>query len=391
MVEDIHRPLQQDSKSPGGVSAFSGTTARTSRSAQELVELSSEDMLDALPDLSSASDKILSYLMPPEISETTIASITNQLQKKDSRTNKNLRRLGNTFQVQRDIFGGESYIDPNAALRVFLGMRNASDNRAGVWRPDPLLQKANLAVLAPSVLSYPWQNQNDQFIEVLEQSFPLPFMTGFSPPDTLAPGFSALSMQTLQLALEIRTQYVIILLTRLLGQPNFDSDVVLQEVFYQDTKNLKGWDFVSLRSEDMTKELQQTILSRLQHLRQAFTETSLTSFEGRAASIEQLKTTFPWQDFVRQAIIWINLRLHEIEAQVISSGGPEGIAQALNDEIQRKRLAQKSIVDGSTTVDDDDAQIELNYEAPSDTTSEQQQVLLRKPTKANAFKLGQFK
>ncbi|KAK4691784.1 hypothetical protein P7C71_g5292, partial [Lecanoromycetidae sp. Uapishka_2] len=199
------QPTEQPSKSPGGASAFSGTTARTSLSARELSDISSEELLDALPDLAAASNKMLALLVPSPLSEASVKGIVDQLRTKDSRANKNLRRLCSSFQVQKDIFGSESYISQRRTLRVLLGTKQTSDLGAAQWGPEALLHKANLAVLASDILSHSMQEQADQIVEELEQAFPSSFLEGFVQSETPTTESSALSLETLRLAIEIRT------------------------------------------------------------------------------------------------------------------------------------------------------------------------------------------
>lgn len=384
--ENLPQPNPQTSKSPGGVSAFSGTTARTSLSAQDSADLDSESMLDALPDLVEAADKLLGFLIPAEFSEASLANMMTQLHTKGSRESRNWRRLGNTFQAHRDLYGSDNYINPLGALRILLGTKRVSESNSGPWRPDPLLQKANLAVLASSILSQPWQEQADQFIEEFEQIFPRSFTEALVSSDTLMPGTSALAVETFQYALEVRTQCTIMLLARVSGQPNFDWDVVMQQTFFRDEKILKGWGITGLRSEDLTKEVQFSIVTRVEQLREAFE----ASPEDPSAAVERLRTTFPWTTFVSQTIGWISLRSNEVDAQITSSGGTEATCQGLDDEIQRNRLAKASINDNDH---DESPELELNYEPPSEashTTSEQQDVPIRSSW-TKTLNLGQFR
>lgn len=328
--------------------------------------MSSEEMLDALPDLADVSNKILAFLVPSPLSEASVMGVIAQLQTKDSRANKNLRRLGSTFQIQKDIYGGESYINPRGVLRELLGIKQISDLDAAQWRPDAVLQKANLAVLVSIILSHSVQEQDDQVVEELEQAFPISFLEGFVESEIPKIGSSALTFETLRLALEVRTQYAIHSLARHAGQRNFDFDDVLHQVFYKNGINLKGWTVLGLRAEDLTEKAQLDILERLKELRNAFAASS----EDPIASIEELKKDYPWATFIQETMAWIGQRLNEIEMQIDLLGGIGDIHLNLSNEIQTRRLA------ASTINDDDDVspQLILNYDPPSEaslTTSDQ--------------------
>lgn len=349
--------------------------------------MNSEEMLDALPDLADASNKILSFLVRGPLSEAVVADIVTELQIKSSRANKNLRRLGSTFQVQKDIYGGDSYINPRGALRILLGTKTLSDIEAAQWRPDVLLQKANLAVLASSVLSHPVQEKDDQIIEELEQAFPISFLEGFVQSEVPTTGSSALLLETFRLAIEIRTQYAIRSLARHAGRRNFDSDEILRQVFYKNDHSLKGWAVFGLRAEDLKESFQDAVLQRLEGLRDAFAD----AVRNPMASIDDLKSDYPWATFTQQTIAWIGHRLSEINKEVELHGSAEEIHENLSNEIQRRRLAEPIIGDHG----DDDAspQLVLDYELPSEVplTISNQHENSRLAARTKALKISHFR
>lgn len=380
MGQNLPHGSLQTSKSPGGGSAFSGTTVRTSLPVQDSADSNVVGMLDALPDLSEAADKLLGCLVPSGISEAKITSQMTKLHTKGTIESVNWRRHGNAFQAQRELYGSDSYINPSAALKTLIGKKQSSEATSGPWRPDALFQKANLAVLASSIFTRPWQEQGDQFIEELEQAFPKYFTEALASFVTLMPGHSTLIVETFQFALEVRTQYAITLLDRYSAQPNFDSDVVLHQVFYKNKDVLKGWSVPGIQSEDLTNEYEDAILKRLAQLRAAFTDFS----ESAIAGTERLRTTFPWNSFVHDTVAWISKRMKEIEAQIVASGGNQAICESLSNEVQRLRSTRPSM-----NYDD----LVLNYEPPSealDTASEHQNVT-SKAVPVKVLNMGQFK
>lgn len=377
---------QAHSKSPGGISVFSGTTARTSRSAQELSLLSSEDMMDAFEDLTRYSDKLLGFLIPSEISEASVTALMAQLQTKGSRANKSLTRLVTMFSVQRDRYGSDSYIPHEEILRTLLGKRHISDREIGQWRPDALLQKANLAALAFSILSRPWQNRDSHLVEELEHVFPMPFALGYVAPENMQVCYSVLQRETFELALELRTQYAITLLAHHATRPNFDSDVILQQLFYKDAHKLRGWSVLGLQSGELTEKFQEAIVSRLEAIRGAFNTFSENAFK----SVELLGISFPWVSLIPRAVRWVSQRLAELESQISANGGFDGIFKALVDEIQRTNL-NNSFSKGDAN-DDRIPQIVLDYDVPSEASNalpEPQNK--RKSATSSILKLGQFK
>lgn len=393
-VEDAgadQQPAQQTFKSPGSLSAFSGTTARISLPAQELTEISPEDLLDTLSDLSDASDKLLSFVIPTEISETSVSRTMAQLQKKDTRENKKLQRLSDIFERQRKEYGGDSYINVGETLRRLLGRKAGPiDEQTASWRPDALLQKANLALLVSRMLTIVGRDQNDQFLEDIAGTFPRPFAQGLGRPESLTPECSALTDATFQVALQVRTQEAIMLLARHVEKINFDPDTALLQLFY-DTNNLKGWAVAGLRTEELRREFRDTILGRVEQLREAFGASVSTSSDGQSSGIESLLTKFPWTTFARQLVAWAGQRLTEIEIQTTTYGGAQAICQGLIDIIQSGRLGQSLKSDGADS-ESDGSEVRLEYDTPSESraTSELQDTSTR-PAKADELNLAQFR
>ncbi len=361
--KNIQRRSVYENKSPGDVSIFSGTTARTSRSAQELLGLNAEDMLDALPDLSDASDKLLRLLAPTDTPNAAIGLVRSDLKDPESRTSKNMRRLCNSFRIPRDFYGSSLYIRSPAVLRTLLRGNRTAATTYGPWRPDPLLQKANLCSLLLTVLGSSQKFDSDQAIEELEPVFPASFLHSFVTPKFLISyaGSSALRDDTLKLGLELRTQYAIVLLTGHIGEANFDPDTILFEVFYQERNRLRGWDFVGSSNEELPKALEDMIKHRLDLIRKHFFEEPQASDLGKLVDIERLKADFSWDDFVIGVVAWSKARLDELQRQinVFDGDGAEKIKIALDLKIQ-------DILKTNSVIDESGPEVVLDDESPSE-------------------------
>ena len=387
-AEAGQRFAQQNYKSPGGLSAFSGTTARTSFPTQELTELNPEDILDTLPDLSDTTDRFLSFVIPTELSEVSVATTIVQLQNKDSRENKKLRRLGDIFERQRKEYGGDSYINVGNTLRRLLGGKTVPiDEQTASWRPDALLQKANLAILVSRILSSEEQDQKEHFLEDTAGNFPQPFAQRLRHPESLTPECSALTETTFRLALELRTQEAIMLLAHHVGKINFDPDTALLQMFY-DANDLKGWAVPGLRAVELRKEAKDMILRRVEQLRGAFRSTTL---DGQSSAVESLQESFPWTIFVQQMVAWAGQRLVEIEIQTTTYGGAQAICQRLSNMIQSGMLG-RSLESGDVDYENDGHKLPLVFDTlfESRGTSEQQDTSVI-PARANELNLAQFR
>ena len=390
------RHTEQNYKSPAGLSAFSGTTARTSLPAQGLTGLSSEDMLDTLPDLLEASEKLLSFVIPTEVSEASVMKTMAELQTSNTRAHKKFKRLGDTFERQRKEYGGDSYIDVTETLRRFLGKKvGPIDEQTATWRPDALLQKANLAILISRMLSVAEQDVNNQFLEDLAGTFPRPFAQRLGLSESLTPECSALAEATFQLALEVRTQEAIILLARHVGKINFDPDAALMQVFFHDANTLKGWTVPGLRMADLGREAKDAILERVKQLGEAFSLNIPTSSDGQSFGVESLRVKYPWAGFAQKTISWAGQRLTEIEIQTMTYGGVQAICKGLVDVIQSGSLghsSEREDIDDESDSPERLLDVRLDYATPSESraTSEQQDASIGRSI-AKEFNLQQFR
>ncbi len=366
----IQRRNLLNDKSPSIVSVFSGTTARTSRSAQELLSPDPVDMLDALEDLSDASDKLLRLLALPDTSNAAIDSMRRDLKDPESRMSKNLRRLCKSFLASRDLYGSNLYIHIPTVLRALLGGERTASITYGPWRPDPLLQKANICTLLLTVFESSQKLDGKQAIEELEQDFPISFLHSFVSPELLSAhaGSSALKEDTFNLGLELRTQYAIILLTRYIGRPNFDPDAILLQVFYQEKNRLRGWDVVGLRAEELPKGFEDMIQHRLNLIRKYFSEEPQASQLGELVDIERVKAQFSWDDFVAEVVAWSSARLDELQRQINvgNGGGAENIKRTLELRVRNTLIANPASKGDATNVDESGPEVELNYDLPSE-------------------------
>ncbi|KAL9009190.1 MAG: hypothetical protein Q9173_005757, partial [Seirophora scorigena] len=322
----IRQPSAQPTKSPGGTSTFSGTTARISGSGHDLSATRAEDMIDALPDLFHASNKILDLVMPEELSESSVQIIKDQHSDLKSKQTRHLRRFVPNFQAQREVYGGDRFIDVPATVRAVLGVSKVNDVRPGPWRVDPVLYHANLASLITALVA---QNGEDdeQLMNRLDEAFPQAFVRFFVDDvtvDKVADG-SALLRQSFELALEIRSRFFIDSARRLLNDSGLDPDELLGQVFYTERDMLKGWNVAGLRSDDINRNegFRMSIINRLDQLREAFSE------EIRPVDLDHLDQAVPYIRLSTVLLQWSRLRLREIGLQMQGFNGVAGILRAV--------------------------------------------------------------
>ncbi|KAL8822498.1 MAG: hypothetical protein Q9191_006768 [Dirinaria sp. TL-2023a] len=330
-----------DQSTPG---ALSGTTARTSIAKQALKDSNVQDMLDTLPDLSAAADKVAQWLIPEEVTEEVVASMRQDLLYPDSRLSKNVKRLSSVLQAQKGIYGDsiEDYISTQSVLTALLGSPEADDSDEP-WYPNPMLHKANISTFLVIVTRSWGEAFNNDHLDFLEKFFPSPFLSRAS------------TIEDFSAAVDVRTQHFIMLLTRYSDVPNFDPDIILQQAFYvsNSASPLKGWSAPGLKENDLNQEYQALIVRRMTDIRSHFSD-------GRAVH-RPLKAAFPWNAFVTKMIAWSKSRLDEIDTLIQTHGGVEAIVEALSGEVQ-SRVASGALDlarNGTSPV------VELSYPSPS--------------------------
>ena len=346
LEQSAHHGLELvDSAVQGAPGTLSASTARTSIPMQEFKNSTVQDMLDTLPDLCHAADKILQWLLPEEISEDTVASMREDLQYPDSRLSKIVKRLSNVLQAQKGIYGDQidNYIFTGPVLKALLGSDEDADSDEP-WHPNPMIHKANLATFLVIITRSWGEKFNNDHFDFLERVFPSPFLSHSS------------NIEDLSMAVEVRTQHFIMLLTRYSDVPNFDPDLILQQAFYVRTSatTLKAWSAPGLKEEDLVQEYQALIIRRLAEVRRHFAN-------GRAV-YQSLKTAFPWNAFVTKIISWSKGRRDDIENVIDTHGGVDAIVGALGEEVQTRASsgALNLARDGTSPL------VELNYPSPSE-------------------------
>lgn len=328
------RDSGQTLKSTGRVSEFSGTTVRTSDSGQELSREIAEEMMYNLDDLSDASDKVLRQLLPESLSESSFLDRMTRFSNARARETKQLDRYSSTFQDYRNIYGDALFVDVPTTVRNTVGLPKQRSLQPRPWRPDPVFYKANLATFVRRLVSQVNDNVEGT-IEAIDRDFPRPFVQQFVDETKLndtADG-SALLKETFRLALEIRTRSFIESAKRLIHVPKFHPTTLLQQIFFKDGNMLNGWDVSGMRSQDLLKnqELRDTIIARLNLLRQTFPET-----ESPYIDLDILDRDFPFSPLLARLGQWSQLRLDEVESQMKRLKGARGIADAVQSALNRE-------------------------------------------------------
>lgn len=343
------------------LSAISGTTARTSHSAQELADLVADDMLDALPDLVDASDKVLKVVLlhqVAEVSDEQVETRIRTLQNPTSTASNKLSRQLPGYREQKAVYGNELYINQSIALRAMLGVRRPAEVGDGPWRPDDVFYKANLANLAFDVLALRG-NVKQPFLEKMERDFPAPFLSQLSTMrhTSHTAGASSLVRETFETALCLRVQLFLSMMKHApnFDAPNFDPDHVLHQLFLEDDKTMRGWDIDGLRTVDLSNQQIKEMVIRVDSIREHFSHEPRSQRFDKVVNIPALESQYPWSECVVKLLLWARQRANEIEAHLASLGGVDGLQEALGAELQNRKDV------GSKLTDEDAGTVFLDY------------------------------
>ena len=371
--------------SPRRTSNISGTTVRTSNSAQDLVDVDPEDILDNLPDLYEASCNLLDLCCPSQASQSGIKKLLQSLEDSSRRPRKNLEKSKKKFRAALSAFTTERYISLSFVLRKLLGSKQLEGLNNGIWRPDDLFYQANLASTIESLVSYdPSTAASSSPLEKLDRDFPERFLGSFrGPSQIVSPGSSLLSSQSFEVGLDLRTQFTIWTLISCSGNPSFDPDEVIKQSFKDpDSLDSRGWHVEGLHYDQLSESQKQAVQNRCEVISDRFRSQPVST------ALQQLQTQFPYAEFVIRFITWTSARKNEITERLknldTGQGIGLGIQGALESEMTRRR---NSLVDDDKNLPQ---AIEINFQPPSDVllseSSAQVSSRISSPTAPNPYK-----
>ena len=273
--------------------------------------------MDALPDLLESSNKFMNGAVPAEVSNKALSQKRSQLLDKRS----SLTRSGNRLRADLESCLHDQssiFLDVSKALPLLYGKHN-SENLQGHGL-DSVFHAANLAILVQRLLLYP-QQDSDSFLEQLDIGFPTFFTDD--------------QFDTFELKLETRTQHAIMQLSDHVDQANFDHDLVLNRVFFEDDgTTLKGFDHMPGRSKE-AKLSRKSMLERIQAIRQFWNQKNSPS------PIESLQNFYSWDKYIEQIMVWIKEKKEESKAQMDAAEIGD-VVETLKTTIQAMRRPKQS-------------------------------------------------
>lgn len=323
------------------------------------LQLDRDLIVEALPDLSDASTKVLNHLL--EIIDTSddqqaaINALADDLHNPASRFLKLFKPKNQLFVTYLEQFGTTDYIDVKTIVKALYGVPLCHAPRT-LRRPDSILQKANVVSFVTSALTSSRDSTRIySTLQRLDRSFPEPFLTGLwanSVSSSTSPGRSILLRETFEIALELRTQLAIIHINSHKDEPEYDPNRVLQDLFYisaphdnspiqtltenAEIQNVKGWKVPILDESEggLTVEMREEICTRVKCIRTCIRHSS-QSLQKSTIDIEPLLSQFSWGEFLMRVILWARLRISEIEEELLAGGGIKNLQESLLKQIHK--------------------------------------------------------
>lgn len=256
-------------------------------------------MAETLPTLEHSSKRVLDSLLRHSNDALDIVNGARSRMQ-----DKRFRYQVNNLNREMKHFGNMAYIDVDSVADAVRPVLEEEGTESSL---EPTLHRANCARLALETLLASNSESRRSVITGLEGRFPGPFTSDLMP--------SAVERATFDLALEIRTQF---LMSELEAHEEDDRDPmeILNGVFYDEVMDeddepaLRGFSLAPF--EDVNGRLPErfwdAVAERIDDIR-----ASLADGDDAQA----LKTSYPWRKFCLRTVRWIWRMVYSLERQSV--------------------------------------------------------------------------
>lgn len=278
----------------------------TEHDQTELEALDRDAIIENLPDLAQDAAAILAIFTgtnPKSLKQTY-----DELVAVSSKLNRRCHTLHARLNISLQPFQTSKFIKIELISRRVANVDWNAPLSTGPWRPDALLQLANLAKTVATLTVEP--KELDNLLDLLSNVFPLPFLT-LSSGINETPNY--VSLFTISLHMDLITQKFIRWLESSAQASGIDPDVALDQLFLDEDRRAH---LESLLRKEDHDELDGIILDRVQQIRQYF------STDGHdPVDVNALRAEFPYNDFIVNLLTWIVDRRNELQRVITSRGG----------------------------------------------------------------------
>ncbi|PCH00054.1 Hypothetical protein PENO1_049830 [Penicillium occitanis (nom. inval.)] len=316
-------------------------------------EIDAIAMVESLPNLQTASTRLLEFFSSSFSSPSRIAELARHLANPKSSQSRKLQYLSNTFSSQLDLFGSGVYISLDQVASIFPPI----DHDSKTWRVDGIIYKSNCAKLALEILTRITMTKDaEESLYELEGNFPMPFLSALAN-ENLAKnaGISALRRQTFDLALNVRTQFLKMRLFFDKGATDLDPNLLVQDVFYNanldsqalasTTPILRGFPLPSFEDVDgnLPEQYTQDVNDRIREITACFKADGQVDFDA-------LNAQFPWEEFIFNVAKWLRARTEELNRHLDQQPRVEDVLDKLENAINQG--VQEDVVHDTQMGDD---------------------------------------
>ncbi|KAL6711284.1 hypothetical protein ACN47E_005815 [Coniothyrium glycines] len=344
-------------RSPGAFSEMSGTTAISSFSMVEAEFLEAKYILKHMHKLCASANEFLEHLAPATATLHDDRYNIQELQKPDSDFAEDYRDFDAEVSVHLRHYKGEeqNYINIRALHRALFGQVVDNASQSGV---NLVLYLANLLIFAKQTIPLDRESNSKVIWDALRQldhSFPIQFLSAMNESGSTITGASALRTETFGLALELRTQLAILVLGRAIGEPDFDPDEVLAEVFYrtessqaEDGSMVRGWNIAEFGRDDMPlpDDLQEKVEERIHSIKEYMPIDAGSLERDEIVDLDGLKESFPWEATILRLIGWVRARHAELRVGIDAAGGPAAIVRNVKQFVEEPQPVRSLLEDG---------------------------------------------
>ncbi|CRG82833.1 Eukaryotic translation initiation factor 3 subunit A [Talaromyces islandicus] len=320
----------------------SGTTLLQTDSESDTGDADTLLMVDSLPDLHRAASAILDLFAANSSTPSGISSLARALQDPKSSQSRRLQRMRDNFATQKNCFGNDTYLIVEQVAAKLPVLTLPSDSPTKSWRADGILYKSNCAQLALEILTKATRTgEVEDSMYDLEGKYPLPFLNVLVRNSRLdLAGQSSLRRPTFDLALEMRTQFLMTSLVSQQDRDNYDPRGLLQHVFFneiletqtsQDETMLRGFNLPSLQDRDgnLPEQYEDDVQDRVRDIQEYFNDGGAVDYEG-------LEARFPWEGFVYSVAKWLRSRNEELDRFLKQQPAVDEIHNQLEEAVNNR-------------------------------------------------------
>ena len=313
--------------SPGRASAVSGTTAKTTFSQEEIMELDPDVMLDSLKNFDAASNDLLNALMPSmPVDVDTLFQTCNEIVTPGTKTSKIYQKRLSAFTFYKADFTtpqSKEFVRPQNVSRALFEVSSIENIPVGARRPDSIMYKANLATMLHLILVSIREVEATslpQILESVDQAFPTVVAASEYNPLAVA------------LSIGLTTQLALNKIQDSANDASFDPHMIAREAFFTED-GYRHYNALHLGAapEQQEKADLHRINSIVGFIKETFDNNS------QMDALQKLRDTYSWTDFLRSEFVPYTMeRKRTLDHEVLIAGGIDKLDLHIKKSVQNK-------------------------------------------------------